>query len=180
MSKREQNELFEVLLWLLMNVFIIVVPPAVTVFIKFIIEEPIEIATIIADYSLISFSVAFNIGVFVLEQSQKVATAITRFKFYTVGTFLLGAICLLLYGTTVTAEISEFCRQVLLLLFITILLALCAWMGVITFQIVRSNHKGNNGAGSNPEDMSSADKVKETPEEVLAVSDPEQMSEGDL
>lgn len=60
--ERKKDELFEVLFWLLMNVFIIVVPPAATVFIKLIIEDPIEITTIIADYSLISFSIAFNLG----------------------------------------------------------------------------------------------------------------------
>lgn len=51
---------------------------------------------------------------------------------------------------------------------------------MIAFKIARSNHKRNSGVGPNPEDMLSANEVKEPPEDVLAASEPEQMPKGDV
>lgn len=58
----------EVLSWLLMNVFIIVALPLGVAIIHVVAEIPITLSSVTADFTLATFSVIFNIGVYIFDE----------------------------------------------------------------------------------------------------------------
>ena len=57
--------------WLLMNVYIIVIPPFAKMIVTFIIGYKVDIQAIFTDYSLVVFAIIFNLVSLIYEKTQK-------------------------------------------------------------------------------------------------------------
>lgn len=71
MKRLTTNRILDIAFWLTMNVLIVVTVPIATSFLSRVAEDPQDYSSSVSDYSLIAFSIVFNIGVFIIEQSRE-------------------------------------------------------------------------------------------------------------
>lgn len=77
-SSTDKEKISEIFDWVLINIIIVISIPVAKLILLIVAEETIDMVSLMSDYSLIAFSIAFNVGAYITDKAQKVSYVSTE------------------------------------------------------------------------------------------------------